>query len=493
MARWLDAAGQRVLQLLPITEMPPTEGSPYSALSAMAIDPQFISLGALEDFDAIGGEAGLSADDRARLDTARGAPRIDYAAIRPLKLAALRRAFAHFLEKELRGGSARAAAFAAFCAEQSWWLEDYALFRALHARYDERPWTEWPEPLRNREPLALTSAAAELADDVRFRQYAQWVAAVQWADARRGAGRVELFGDLPFMVSADSADVWARQDEFRLDVSVGVPPDAFSADGQDWGLPAYRWDVLAERDFDWLRHRARRSADLFDGYRIDHLVGFFRTYIRWTGGAAFTPSDERSQQELGECVLSVFRDAGAEIIAEDLGTVPDFVRGSLMRLGVPGFKVFRWERHWDEPGQPFRDPADYVAPAVATSGTHDTEPMAVWWQRAAADERAAALAIPSVRDRLNDADRTAAREGAELSPTLRNALLEALYASGADLLLVPIQDVFGWHERINQPATVGDDNWTWRLPWPSDRLSAEPQANAVARQLKAWSEKYGRA
>ena len=98
--------------------------------------------------------------------------------------------------------------------------------------------------------------------------------------ARERAGDVALFGDLPFMVSGDSADVWARQDEFRLDASVGVPPDAFSETGQDWGLPVYRWDVLAERDFDWLRHRARRNADLFDGYRVDHLVGFYRTYFR---------------------------------------------------------------------------------------------------------------------------------------------------------------------------------------------------------------------
>ena len=120
----------------------------------------------------------------------------------------------------------------------------------------------------------------------------------QWGTrARRGAGPSQLFGDLPFMVSGDSADVWARQDEFRLDASVGVPPDAFSATGQDWGLPVYRWDVLAERDFDWLRNRARRNADLFDGYRVDHLVGFYRTYFRPHDGGEprFVPDDEEAQ------------------------------------------------------------------------------------------------------------------------------------------------------------------------------------------------------
>ena len=164
---------------------------------------------------------------------------------------------------------------------------------------------------------------------------------------------VALFGDLPFMVSGDSADVWARQDEFRLDASVGVPPDAFSETGQDWGLPVYRWDVLAERDFDWLRDRARRNADLYDGYRVDHLVGFYRTYFRphrrRRAAVHAAPTKPRSTM-LGERVLAVFREPGAEIIAEDLGVVPDFVRESLARLGVPGYKVFRWERQWKRRG-----------------------------------------------------------------------------------------------------------------------------------------------
>jgi 4-alpha-glucanotransferase len=321
----------------------------------------------------------------------------------------------------------------------------------------------------------------------------QWVAGEQWGRARAAAAPVALFGDLPFMVSVDSADVWARQDEFRVDVSVGVPPDAFSDTGQDWGLPAYRWDVFAERDFDWLRHRARRNADLYDGYRVDHLVGFYRTYFRErNGNAGFTPADEVSQEKLGEQTLAVFIASGAEIIAEDLGTVPDFVRASLARLGVPGYKVFRWERHWNAPGQPFKDPTEYDVVSVATSGTHDTEPLAVWWEQADAHERAAVLDIPSVRDRLTTEDRAILDDRPVLTHRLREALLDALYASGSNLLLLPIQDVFGWRDRINRPATISNDNWTWRLPWPSDRLSTEPEAMNLARQLRGWSERHGR-
>src|SRR5688572_3383148 len=493
LARWLAAAGQSILQLLPINEMPPQERSPYSALSAMAIDPQFISMAAVEDFAAIGGEASLEARMREQLDAVRAARAIDYTTVRAVKDHALRGSFAHFRDREWTSGTRRASAFRAFCDEQSWWLDDYALFRALHARHGERRWTEWPAPVRDRDPHALEAARGELADDIMFRRYLQWLAGEQWRAARDRAGTVSLFGDLPFMVSGDSADVWARQDEFRIDLSVGVPPDAFSDSGQDWGLPAYRWDVFADRDFDWLRHRARRNADLYDGYRVDHLVGFYRTYFRdRQGEAGFTPPDEASQLALGERVLRVFMDAGAEIIAEDLGTVPDFVRASLARLGVPGYKVFRWERDWDEPGQPFRDPASYTPASVATSGTHDTEPMTIWWENASPEEKRAVLVIPSVCQRLGADDRFALAERRDLPDAVHEAVLEALYASGANLLILPIQDVFGWRDRINTPATVSDDNWTWRLPWASDRLFAEPEAVRVAGQLRFWSERYGR-
>jgi 4-alpha-glucanotransferase len=494
MARWLDSAGQRVLQLLPINEMPPGETSPYSALSAMAIDPQFISIYALEDFDAIGGEGALEPKLRAALDAIRVSPAIQYEGVRALKQQLLRRAFAHFRDTEWAGGTRRSAAFRAYMDQQTWWLDDYALFRALHARYDERAWTDWPDALRRREPHALAAAAAELADDILFRQYLQWIAGDQWGSARDAAGDVALFGDLPFMVSGDSADVWARQDEFRIDASVGVPPDAFSETGQDWGLPVYRWEVLAQRDYDWLRIRARRNADLYDGYRVDHLVGFYRTYFRPHDGSRpqFTPCDEAAQTRLGERVLAVLREPGSEIIAEDLGTVPDFVRQSLARLAVPGYKVLRWERRWHDPGQPFNDPREYPAVAVATSGTHDTEPMVIWWENASLDEREAVLAIPSIREPLTEDDRARALSEATLSHPLREALLETLFASGAGLLILPIQDVFGWRDRINQPATVSNGNWTWRLPWPSDRLPLEPEALAVANQLREWARRHQR-
>jgi 4-alpha-glucanotransferase len=489
--RWLSGAGLRVLQLLPLNEMAPGEQSPYSAISAMAIDPIYIRVPDVPEFAALGGEPALSPADRDALSAVRRSARLDHATVRRLKRSALRAAFEWFVDVEWRRNTARALSFRGYLAEQAWWIEDYSLFRALHAREDEHPWTAWPIELQRREPSAIDRARRELAHDVLFFQYLQWLASEQWRRARLQASGVALFGDLPFMVDGDSADVWARQHQFRLDASVGAPPDAFSADGQNWGMPLYRWDAIVREDFHWLRERARRTADLYDGYRIDHLVGFYRTYARPVDGGDgfFTPADEPEQRALGERVLQVFRGAGAEILAEDLGTVPDFVRASLARLGVPGFRVFRWERQWLVDGHPFRDPAEYPHVSVATSGTHDTETSLVWWDELTAEVKREVGALPTIRRVSDGVDLGAAA----YDPTVRDALLEALFASGSDLLLLPVQDVFGWRDRINQPATVSPENWTFRLPWPVDRLAEIPEARERQHQLRTWGERHRRA
>jgi 4-alpha-glucanotransferase len=488
MAAWLSGAGHKVLQLLPLNEMAPGQSSPYSALSAMAIDPIYIRLDAVAEYE----QGSMSDDDAIRLREAQHASRIDYQTVRRLKQRALSSAFHRFYSEAWRRDTDRARAFRAFRASQTWWIDEYALFRAIHAQQGERPWTEWPDPLRRREPQALEQARHDLSREILSYQYLQWLADLQWQTARAAAQShdVALFGDLPFMVDRDSADVWSQQDLFDLDVSIGVPPDAFSATGQDWGMPSYRWDAVAGTGFRWLRERARRSADLYDGYRIDHLVGFYRTFARPLAGGDgfFTPATEPEQQALGERVLSLFREPGAEVVAEDLGTVPDFVRASLARLQVPGFCVLRWERHWHTDGQPFRDPSDYPPTSVATSGTHDTEPLATWWATSSDADRAAVIGLPTVQ-RLSGGSELAA---APYLPSIRDALLQALFASSSTLSINVIQDLFGWSDRINIPSTVTSDNWTFRLPWPVDRLEAEPEARERQATLLAWSQQFDR-
>ena len=240
---------------------------------------------------------------------------------------------------------------------------------------------------------------------------------------RRQLAPVLVFGDLPFTIGGNSPDVWLRQAEFRLDATVGAPPDAFSAEGQDWGLPPWRWRVMRQRGYGWFRARARRNAALFDGYRIDHLVGLYRTWL-WPVyelSPVLRSVEEREQVARGEELLRLFKNAGAELIAEDLGTVPPFVRKSITALGIPGFKVLQWERHWDQTGEPLIDPRTFPPLSVATTGTHDLDPLA-----------------------------------ATLDPGKVRIEVESLIGSGSNLSLVPLQDVFAWKDRINTPSAVGE-------------------------------------
>jgi len=484
-AAWMRNAGLRLLQLLPLNEMAPGQSSPYSATSAMALDPIFITVPAVADFEAIGGEPALDAASRAMLADARASRGVDYDLVREIKRGALRASFERFVVEEWARDSARAADLRQFADQQRWWLDDYALFRALHHAAGGRAWQEWPDGIRDRDPEALVGARRELNQEVLFRQYLQWIAHVQWQDARTGARGIRVFGDFPFGVAADSADVWAHQDLFSFEATMGAPPDAFSDEGQNWRLPVYRWDVMAVRQYEWFTRRARRVADLFDGYRVDHVVGLFRTWMFPLDDRPphFIPADEADQIVQGRAVLQALVACGADVVAEDLGTIPEFVRVALRSLDIPGCRVLRWERRWDMPGLPFRNPRDYPACSLATSGTHDTDTLAAWWDELDLDERTAVLTATGA---------TKVGSGAAFGPEVRDQLLEALYASGSDLLVLPIQDVFGWTDRINVPAVIDNINWTWKLPWAVDQFDRQPEATERCATLRAWSARHGR-
>ena len=473
-SRWAAEAGQSLLQILPVNEMPPGERSPYSAMTAMALDPIYISLPECADFAALGGELALDHADLTVLAAVRESPRIRYEQVRQLKQRWLRRGFDRFLRMEVARGTPRAKRFDAFVESEASWLDEYAVFRSLHALHDALPWQHWPEPLARAEPAAVQQARTALHGEITYRKYLQWIAAGQWAEAKRLAWPTRIFGDLPFMISTDSPDVWARQNEFRFDATIGVPPDAFSETGQDWGLPPWRWEVMAANDFTWMRARARRHAAIYDGFRIDHLVGLYRTYIRpidKTVPAFFEPADEAAQIALGERLIGILSgdvEAGLQtrlaskptLIAEDLGVIPPFVRASMARLDLPGLKVLRWERLWDQPDQPLIEPREFPECSVATTGTHDVEPLAATEEGETEEQRA--------------------------------GVLRALLSAGSDLTLIPLQDVFGWAERINTPAVVDEINWTWRLPWPVDTWLDREDTIARADELKAWTREAGR-
>lgn len=483
---WLRASGLRLLQVLPVNDMATGQTSPYSALSAMAIEPLYIALDDLADVQALGDEA-YTAGERELREQLNGTRAVPYVEAMATKDAILRRAFDRFREVEWAGDTPRAGALRDYVAEEGWWLHDYALFRVLHDHFKARPWWEWPEGLAGRDASALAHAREEHATAVLEVCWQQWNAQRQWEAARTALDGIALVGDLPFMVSSDSADVWSHQWLFSREASVGTPPDAFSETGQDWGLPVYRWDAMRADDFGWLRARARRMAEMFDAFRIDHLVGFYRTYWRPADGSTpfFVPAHEWDQRQLGEDTIAAFASGGAALIAEDLGTIPDFVRASMHELGLPGYKVLRWERDWHAPGQPFLDPTAYPAASLATTGTHDTDMLADWWDSAPDDERAAVLEIPRLRQ-------TSMVVEHPFDDRLRDALLDTMMHAGSDLVIFPLQDVFGWRDRINVPATVGPDNWSWVSPIPADRLMLDPVAVERADALRAMVQASGR-
>jgi 4-alpha-glucanotransferase len=506
LAPWMRAAGLRVLQVLPLNEMAPGQSSPYSAISAMALDPIFIAVSAMPDFQSMGGEDSLDTAERGMLAHVRASRGVEYWAVRTLKERALRRAFRHFVEHEWVHDTERAANLRAFIADQSWWLDDYAVFRAAHHLSDEQAWRDWSPGIRDRQSSAIAHLRRESGQEVLYRQYLQWAAQTQWLAARGQAAQIRIAGDLPFGVATDSADVWEDQALFSFDGTVGAPPDAFSEDGQNWQLPIYRWEIMRERGYEWFGTRARRMADLFDLFRVDHVVGLFRTWVfpGDTGTPHFVPEGEAVQTDQGEAVLRIVIAAGATVIAEDLGTIPDFVRAAMRRLDVPGYKVLRWERRWKARGQPYVKPAAYPASSLATTGTHDTETLAGWW--AGLDERDRTAVLDAVKPGPGDAAAALAiacpleaasgafpRSDDAFVPGVRDALLESLYGSGSDLLTLPLQDVFGWTDRINVPAIVDDRNWTWKLPWPVDWMDAIPEAVERQQALRRWAERHRRA
>jgi 4-alpha-glucanotransferase len=245
----------------------------------------------------------------------------------------------------------------------------------------------------------------------------------------------------------------------------------------------------------WLHRRARYTASLYDRFRIDHLVGFYRTYMRpvkglrdSTGRLAkgfFDPAEEPAQLAHGERVIGAMlegaKSANAQLIAEDLGVIPDSVRRSLATLGVPGYKVLIWEKD----GPVFRDPAKFPAVSLACFGTHDTSPVAVWWEALPREEREAVKKLPLLAPHAKEL-------GPAFTPEVHRALVTQICAAGSELVLFLLQDVLGTRDRINTPGTTGASNWTYRLPAPVEDLARDPHVAAATSMVRERLAQSGR-
>ena len=471
-ASWVLGAGQRLLQVLPPHTLAAGETSPYGALTAFGLDPIYADVEAVADLDPGALDDVLRGDGRRALERLRAAERVDYPGVRALKTRAFDVAFERFHEKHWLPGTPRAKELAGFMRHERGWLDDLALFEALRALHGGWGWATWGEDNRDRAPAAMAQARADLALDMLKVAYVQWTLYGQWHAAHRQLRDlgVELMGDVPFVVGGESADVWSHAAQFQLHMSLGAPPDDFSADGQDWGLPPYDWLAMEADDLAWIRMRARHAAGMYDRFRMDHVVGYFRQWVRRRDGSdrgRFDPEGSDAQHARGRRVLGAVLDelsrasdgiVGPRAIAEDLGVIPPFVRESLRELEMPGYCVLPWEKH----DEVFRDPLAFPTASVACWSTHDTPPIDAWWPE-----------LPE-RDREKLAERASTSAGVQDDPGRSLALLGDLYRARSDLALVLVQELLGSKARINTPAVVGPENWSWRLPLPIEDLRLDP-------------------
>jgi 4-alpha-glucanotransferase len=489
-ARWIASAGHRLLQVLPPYELADGETSPYGARTAFGLDPIYISVGEVPDLTPSLVAETLGPEGATTLARLRAAPGVEYHAVRALKRRVLGRAFEEFVARQWLPDTPRARALREFIAREDYWAPDLALYVALRERHGGYGWTTWPLAERDRAPGVVARARVaespapldELGQAVLRHQYLQWIAHEQWdrARARMSEVGVQLMGDLPFVVGEESADVWARPGLFLRDVSLGAPPDDFSKEGQDWGLPAYNWAAMDADDLGWIRARTRHAARLYDRFRLDHVLGCFRMWVKPPGGPGrFEPPDEGAQRERGTRVLRAIlaeAEGTAHVVAEDLGLVPPFVRTTLTDLAVPGYRVIPWER---DQGQHIRDPRTFPALSVASFSTHDTKPFTTWWDDFSPGERQELAGL----GRFDP--------GAE-APERNLALLGLLLDANSTLTLALAQELLGTPERVNTPGTVTGANWTFRLPRPVEDLEADPALRARLDAIRARSQGAGR-
>jgi 4-alpha-glucanotransferase len=446
---FLAGAGQSNWQVLPLS--PTGYGdSPYQGLSAFAGNPMLISPEKLV-------EAGyLSADD---VREPPGFPQdcVDFGPVIHYKSDMLDRAFANFQSRAL---PKQREAFARFCEEQAYWLEDFSLFMALKEEHDLRPWHEWEEGAARRDPEALDRWRASLAEEIENQKYRQWQFFEQWLALKEYANElgIRVIGDIPIFMALDSTDVWANLHLWHFDedlqptVVSGVPPDYFSETGQLWGHPLYRWDVMAENGYNWWVQRFRMAFTQADVVRIDHFRGFYN-YWEVPAGSE-TAIEGRWLYSPGADLFRVVTDALGDvaIIAEDLGDFDKESRAGVDALqeefGYPGMKVLQFAFSAG-PGDPFL-PHNYASRDwVVYTGTHDNDTAVGWYE------------VSSTEGERDYARKYIAFDGSDIAWEL----IRLGWSSIANTAMTTTQDLLslGHESRMNTPSTMGPPNWCWRL------------------------------
>ena len=532
---WIDWAAEHkigFIQLLPINEHG-AEESPYSAISSVALDPIYLALDATEI-------PGLTDADinnaRNHLGDAMRAKLVDYPAVRRVKRGLLELAWSRFEVAT----SPFAEEFAHFKSEQADWLDDYTLFRYLMELHGEAlTWEQWPDtcntPKKAREFLEKLRQNNPAMVDYRLGYFAfvQWLCFRQWMDVRSYAEQrqVKLMGDVPIGISFHSCDVFFEQAEFHLDWFGGSPPEGlgqsdpfFQQWGQNWGIPLYRWDHMQANGFRWWKKRIKRLTKFFDIFRLDHILGFYRIYAfpwnptrnhefiglnhenaakinggrlpRWSLHPDDTVENKAANRTDGDVRLRAIVEAAgdAEIIAEDLGWVPEYVRPHLTDLGIAGFRIPHWDCNDDGHPTPGNAFPEY---SFATYSTHDHDPVNGIWrgclrviqQHQQNPTEQTGWWVEGSNNALRILSEFAGIPlpiGGTWPPFtegIRLRLIKALLASNSRYATLMITELFGLDDRINHPGTSGGENWRFRLPWTLEEIAEDPALTAVCQKF----------
>jgi 4-alpha-glucanotransferase len=454
--------------------------SPYSSESAFAGNPLLVALEPLVEQDLLSaGEA-----DRAARP---GSDHVHFEEVRPAREQCLRAAFAKFEAQPWR-----APELARFSSREEDWLEDYVLYRAIKDSRGGQPWFAWPKELRSRDPLALVKARDELAREMRYHAFVQLEFETQWRELSEHAHArgIGLIGDVPIFAAHDSADVWAHPELFKLDqdgmpeVVAGVPPDYFSRTGQRWGNPPYAWKAHKKTGYAWWVRRIRAALERFDVVRLDHFIGFCRSWeIPASSPTAIEGGWRRGPgNELFVAVARALAEdgmAGLPLIAEDLGCTTRSVKALRDRFKLPGTKVLQFA-FGSDPSAPDFLPHNYRRRSVVYTGTHDNDTIRGWFTRPSGDGSTSA-------DDEGERRRACEYLGADGDEAVGWAFVRAALASVAATAILPLQDLLGLgsEARMNRPGTF-EGNWSWRAR-PED-LSSE-----LCERLASMTGTYGRA
>lgn len=532
---WIDWAAEHqvgFIQLLPINENG-TEESPYSGISSVALDPIYL---ACEVAEIPGLEEADIANARNKLKAALQSPLVNYPAVREVKRTLLELAWSRFDKAE----KTLVKEFKQFQKDEAEWLGDYGLFRYLMEIHGEKKtWNQWPEtcsnPQKAREFLEKRRAVDTTGVDYRlgFFAFVQWLCFRQWLALRAHADRrgVKLMGDVPIGISWHSCDVFFGRNEFHLDWCGGSPPEGsgqsdsfFQQWGQNWGIPLYRWDHMQATGFIWWQKRIARLTRIFQIFRLDHILGFYRIYAfpwrpernhefiglnhdqaaainggrlpRWFLRPDDTVENKAANRDDGDVRLRAILDAagGAEVIAEDLGWVPEYVRPHLADLDITGFRI----PHWDcnDHGHPTPGNA-FPENSFATYSTHDHEPINGIWNSCLRaiqhhhdhPSEQSGWSVGGAHNTLRILSEFAgipvAHQGPwpSFSEGIRLRLFKALLSSNSRYAVLMITELFNLDEQINHPGTSDGVNWRFRLPWTLGNIQSDPRLSEACDKL----------